>query len=411
MSSPPPEPVHDTPVIDMPLPPPGTMGPPTQYGWLRRECPLTRVRLPFGATAWYATRYEDVRDLIADPLLIRPTINDWPPRPDQAADDEPGLITMMELDGPQHAALRRALAEPFSVRAIRRRLPRLRRSADRLLDEFVAGGQPGDLVGGFLEPFPLLAMCDLVGIPYEDRGYFLPRADATLGALVTLDEGRQVTSQLREYISALLDRKRRKPADDILTELVHAWGRGPLDGESVVAFGLSMLVAGYRTSTMFLADAVVALLAAPGQYARLRDDRDLLPVAVEELLRYLPVMNGVVVLQAVEDIELHDRRIHAGDAVLPVLASANRDERVFADPDRLDLCRADNPHLTFGRGAHNCIGAHLARAQLTVGLEALFDHFPDLHVPDGHRPTWDDESPSKSPLTLPVSWRATTAAA
>ncbi|GAA2251026.1 MULTISPECIES: cytochrome P450 [Kitasatospora] len=410
MSSTPPEPAIEWPVIDLPLPPPGTMGPPEQYGWLRRQCPLAQVRLPAGATAWYATRYEDVRDLIADPRLIRPTINDWPPRHDRAADDEPGLITMMELDGPRHAALRRALAEPFSVRSIRRRLPRLRRSADRLLDEFVAGGQPGDLVGGFLEPFPLLAMCELVGIPYEDREYFLPRADAALGAILTLDEGRQVTAQLRDYIASLLDRKRRERADDILTELVHACGRGSLDGESVVNFGLSMLVAGYRTSTMFLGDAVVALLTVPGQYARLRDDRGVMPGAVEELLRFIPVMNGVVVLQAVEDIELHGRRIRAGDAVLPVLASANRDERVFADADRLDLCRADNPHLTFGRGAHNCIGAHLARAQLTVGLQALLDRFPDLRVPDGHHPTWDDESPSKSPLTLPVSWCATDAA-
>ncbi|MGK4579080.1 cytochrome P450 [Kitasatospora sp. HPMI-4] len=404
MDSTPPKPATDRPVIDLPLPPPGTMGPPTQYGWLRRRCPLAEVRLPIGATAWYATRYEDVRDLIADPRLIRPTINDWPPRPGAAAGGEPGLVTMMELNGPRHAALRRALAEPFSVRSIRGRLPLLRRSADRLLDGFTAGGQPGDLVGGFLEPFPLLAMCELVGIPYEDRGYFLPRADAALGAMLTLDEGRRVTSQLRGYIASLLDRKRREPADDILTELVRACEHGTVDGESVVNFGLSMLVAGYRTSTMFLADAVVALLTTPGQYARLRDDRGLMPGAVEELLRYVPVMNGVVVLQAVEDIELHDHRIHAGDAVLPVLASANRDERVFASADRLDLCRADNPHLTFGRGAHNCIGAHLARAQMTVGLEALLDRFPHLRVPEGRGPTWDDESPSKSPLALPVSW-------
>jgi cytochrome P450 len=393
------------PDIAMPIPPPGTMGPPTEHARLRRECPLARVRLPIGATAWYVTRYDDVRDLIADPRLIRPTINDWPPGACRAAgDDEPGLVTMMELNGPRHAALRRALAGPFSVRSIRRRLPCVQRAADRLLDEFAERGRPGDLVAGFLEPFPLLVMCELVGIPYEDSEHFLPMADAALGALITLDEGREVTRLLREYIHTLLDRKRREPADDILTRLVSDCDRGTLDEESVLNFGLSMLVAGYRTSTMFLGNAVLALLTEPGQYDRLRDDRDLLPGAVEELLRYVPVMNGVVVLQAVADIELHGRTIHAGDAVLPVLAAANRDEWVFPDADRLDLCRADNPHLVFGRGPHNCIGSHLARTELTVGLGSLLDRFPALHIADGHHPTWDDESPSKSPLTLPVDW-------
>ncbi|MFL4908263.1 cytochrome P450 [Streptomyces sp. MMS24-I2-30] len=399
-----PEPAVDVPVIDMPLPPPGTMGPPEEYGRLRRECPLAKVRLPIGATAWYATRYDDVKELVADSRLVRPSITDWPPRPGRTPGDEPGLITMMELEGPRHAALRRALSEPFSVRSVRSRLPRIRRSADRLLDPLVSGDQPGDLVVRFLEPFPVLVMCDLVGIPCEDSEYFLPRADAALGALLTLKEGREATQQLRAYVIALLDRKRREPADDILTGLVHACGRGTLDHESAVSFGLSMLVAGYRTSTMFLADAVLTLLTLPGAYARLRDHRDLMPGAVEELLRYVPVMNGVVVLQAVQDIELHGRTVRAGDVVLPVLASANRDGRTFADGDRLDLCRADNPHLAFGRGAHNCIGSHLARAEMTVCLEALFDRLPGLRPAEGHHPIWEDESPSKSPLTLPVNW-------
>lgn len=393
------------PVIDIPIPPPDSMGPPAEYRRLRRECPLARVRLPIGATAWYLTRYDDVREMIADPRLTRPSINDWPPGSDRAVvDDAPGLITMMEMDGPRHTSLRRALADPFSVRSIRRRLPRIRRAADHLLDEFLNGDRPGDLVAGFLEPFPLLVMCDLVGIPYGDREYFLPMADAALGATVTLEEGRKVTRRLREYVTALFDRKQREPGDDLLTRLVRKCRSGTLDGESVVNFGLSMLVAGYRTSTMFLADAVVILLTRPGRYADLRDGRDLMPRAVEELLRYIPVMNGVVVLQAVEDIALHDQTIRAGDAVLPVLASADRDESVFPDGGRLDLRRAHNPHIVFGRGAHNCIGSHLARAELAVGLEAMLDRFPHLHIAGGHEPAWNNESPSKSPLTLPVDW-------
>ncbi|MFE7974411.1 cytochrome P450 [Streptomyces shenzhenensis] len=391
-------------VIDLPIPPPGTMGPPQEYDRLRRECPLAKVRLPIDATAWYATRYNDVKHLIADPRFIRPSITDWPPRPGHTPHDEPGLITMMELEGPRHTALRKALCEPFSIRSIRNRLPRIRRTADQLLTPFTHSDQPADLVVRFLEPFPVSVMCDLVGIPYHDSEYFLPQADAALGAILTLQEGREATSHLREYITALLDRKRREPGDDILTTLVRECEHGTLDHDSAITFGLSMLVAGYRTSTMFLADTAHTLLTHPHHYAHLRDHPDLIPTAVEELLRYIPVMNGVVVLQATEDIELHGRTVQAGDALLPVLAAANRDETVFTDPDRLDLHRAHNPHLTFGRGTHNCIGAHLARAQLTVCLQALFDHLPHMRLAEGHTPIWEDDSPSKSPLTLPITW-------
>jgi nocardicin N-oxygenase len=393
--------------VEMPLAPTGAMGPPEEYKWLRAQCPFAKLEMPpdmAGLTTWYVTRYADVRELIADRRLIRPTINDWPPSATRPEDTGPGLITLMELDGPQHFAARRALGEVFSARSVRAYLPRLRQLADGLLDTFAADARTGDFVAGFAEPFPLLVMCDLVGIPYAERDYYLPMADAALGAMQTLEEGRQVTGRLRAYITSVIDRKRREPAGDILSHLVRACADGMLDEEAVISFGLSMLVAGYRTTTMFLANSVFTLLGKPDQYARLRDDRDLMPTAVDELLRYVPVMNGVVVLLATEDVELPGCTIRAGESVLPVLAAANRDEAVFADADELDLARADNPHLVFGRGTHTCLGIHLARAELSVGLAATLDRFPDLRLIDDQPPTWDDESPAKAPITLPVRW-------
>jgi cytochrome P450 len=370
--------------------------------------------MPMDATAWYATRYEDVRELFADPRLIRPTINDWPARPGQPADHGPRLVTIAELDGPRHAALRRALARPFSARAVRHQLPRIRRLAEQLLRAFQEDGRPGDLVAGFTDPFPLLVLCDLVGIPFEDRDRFLPVLEAALGGMVTSQEGRRVTDLLRGYVAELIARKRSRPGDDVLTLLVGQCDDGALTHDEVMAFGLSMLTVGFGISSFFLADSVHTLLHRPDLWARLRDDRELMPGAVEEFLRYMPVMNGTVILLATEDIDLHGRTIREGDAVIPVPASANRDERVFADPDRIDLGRTDagrtgactghGGHLAFGRGTHNCLGAHLARAELTVGLEALLDLFPRLHPAEGQEPAWDDESVTKSPLTLPVGW-------
>ncbi|GAA4533582.1 cytochrome P450 [Amycolatopsis samaneae] len=390
------------PIIDFPVPPPGTMGPPAEFAALRAHCPVARVRMDLGATAWYVTRYQDVRELVADPRLIRPTINDWP---DRSAGAEPGLITMAELDGPRHTALRRAVAEAFGAGAIRGRVPRIRGIADDLLARLRGDGEPGgDLVAGFTDPFPLLVLCDLVGIPPEERDRFLPVIEEGLSTMVTPAEADRTADLLRDYLAGLIARKRREPGRDVLSHLIGEWQAGRLSYEDLVVFGLSMLTVGFGTSAMFLANSVYALLTTPGKYARLRDDRDLLPTAVEELLRFVPLMNNFVILVATEDISLHGHTIAKDDAVLPVLAAANRDETVFTTSDGLDLGRPVNPHLAFGRGPHNCLGAHLARAQLTVGLGALLDAFPSLSLVDGQEPRWDDEAPNRTPLTLPVGW-------
>lgn len=387
-----------------PLPQPGSMGPPEEYEWLREQCPVARVQMPVEAKGWFVTRYADVRTLLADRRLVRPSIDQWPV-PVDGAPSEPALITMMEMDGPRHRALRTALAGAFSARAIRAYRPRIRQLAGRLLDEFEDQSRPADFVTGFAEPFPLLAVCDLVGIPYEDRHRFLGPADAALGAINTLAEGRKEAGKLRQYVLDLVRRKRSEPADDVLTDLVQRCDAGELDEEAVVNFGLSMLVAGYRTSTMFLANAVLTLLLRPDQFALLRDDRSLLPRGVDELLRFLPVMNGPVVLLATTAVDVSGTSIQAGEAVLPSIAAANRDGSVFDRPDHLDLGRTHNPHVALGRGAHNCVGAHLARAELEVGLDALFDRFPRLRlaVPESEIP-WEDHSPEKSPTHLPVDW-------
>ena len=311
---------------------------------------------------------------------------------------------MMELEGPGHTALRRALTDAFSVGTVRRRYrPHLRQLAADLLDSFAAGGPPGDLVAGFAEPFPLLMMCDLVVSRTRSASTSCPRPTPPLAPMQTLEEGpgHGATARVRHHADRPgSDGACRRPP----THLIRECDSGVLTEESVISFGLSMLVAGYRTTTMFVANSLLTLLAEPGQYARLRDHRELMPTAVEELLRYIPVMNGVVVLLATEDIELHGHTFHKGEGVHIVLAAANRDESAFPDPDRLDLGRVVNTHLIFGRGAHNCIGSHLARAELTVALEAVLDRFPALHLVDDQPPTWDDESPAKSPLTLPVGW-------
>lgn len=387
-----------------PLPPPGSVGPPEEYAWLREQCPVARVQLPVGVPGWFVTRHADVRALLADRRLVRPAIDDWP-EPAGGPRAEPGLVTMMEMGGEPHKALRAAVAGAFSARAVRGRRERIRQLADRVLDEFERGKRPADVVTGYAEPFPLLVLCDLVGLPHDERHLFLEPADAALGAMNTLAEGRRATRVLRCYLGELVQRKRAEPADDVLTDLVRRCDGGELDDEQVINFGLSVLIAGYRTSTMFLANAVLHLLRHPDRLALLHEDRDLLPRAAEEMFRFLPVMNGNVLLTATTSLEVAGTVIRAGDGVVPSVAAANRDGSVFDRPDDLCLGRGRNPHLAFGRGEHNCIGAHLARAELEIGLGALLDRFPGLRLAASENEIpWEDHAPAKSPLRLPVNW-------
>jgi nocardicin N-oxygenase len=393
--------------LELPLAPQGSMGPPEEYSWLRAQCPVAKLDVPaeFNTTMWYVTRHADVAALLNEPKCIRPTINEWPEIEGQKGlhQGRP-LVTMMEFNGPDHVALRRVVAEAFSNRSIAAARPRIRAMAEQMLDDLEAGPRPGDIVRDFTEPFPLRVMCELVGIPFEDRDYFLPMADAALGAMQTWEEGRSFSDELYRYIESIVARKRREPGDDILSRVVQECDRGAFGEEAVTAFGLSMLVAGYRTTTMFLGNSLVLLLSEPSRYVMLRDNRAVLTTAVEELLRFIPVMNGIVVLLATDDLELQGRTIRPGEAVLPVIAAANRDETVFPKADQLDLTRVDNPHVTFGRGSHNCLAALLARTEMLVALEAILDRLPGLRLADDQPATWDDTAPAKSPITLHVQW-------
>ncbi|MGH3830377.1 MAG: hypothetical protein ACRDRS_07970 [Pseudonocardiaceae bacterium] len=176
---------------------------------------------------------------------------------------------------------------------------RIREQADRLLDAVEAGGQPGELVGGFTEPFPLLVMCDLVGIPYAERERFVPLADAPFNVQLGLDNARRATALVHEYATELIERKRREPTEDILSDLVRQQEAGELTDEDVTTFGLSMLLIGHRTSAVFLTNAVLLLLTEPEQFLGVRAAGEVSSSAVEELLRYLPVMNAEVILQAI----------------------------------------------------------------------------------------------------------------
>ncbi|MEU5424984.1 cytochrome P450 [Streptomyces olivoreticuli] len=388
---------------------PGTAGPPCAYARLRDEQPVVKAQLPNGETGWLISRYEDARAAFADPRLVRPLLSAWPPREGEDA-PPPCLPTFLEMTGAHHERVRRAVLPLFGRRRLEFMEPRIRTMAEELIDTMTASAEGGtaDLIAAYVEPLPLRVLCETVGLPHEDRDVYLPHTLTLLGAAgLSMEEVLAALYTLQDYASELIGRKEREEGEDYIHLLLAESRRAgsELTRDDVVSFVVTMLMAGYKTNMQHTGNALLALLTHPEQMRKLRDAPEGIGTAVEELLRYVPLMNAINILVAEEDFTLHGQRIRAGDAVVPVPASANRDPAAFADPDSLDLTRTPNAHIAFGHGPHACTGGHLTRLQLGTAVRVLLERLPDIElaVPAESIP-WDESTPLRAPARLPVRW-------
>ncbi len=388
---------------------PGTAGPPCAYARLRAEQPVVKAQLPNGETGWLISRYEDARAAFADPRLVRPLLSAWPPREEEDA-PPPCLPTFLEMTGAHHERVRRAVLPLFGRRRLEFMEPRIRTMAEELIDTMTASAEGGtaDLIAAYVEPLPLRVLCETVGLPHEDRDVYLPHTLTLLGAAgLSMEEVLAALYALQDYASELIGRKEREEGEDYIHLLLAESRRAgsELTRDDVVSFVVTMLMAGYKTNMQHTGNALLALLTHPEQMRKLRDAPEGIGTAVEELLRYVPLMNAINILVAEEDFTLHGQRIRAGDAVVPVPASANRDPAAFADPDSLDLARTPNAHIAFGHGPHACTGGHLTRLQLGTAVRVLLERLPDIElaVPAESIP-WDESTPLRAPARLPVRW-------
>jgi cytochrome P450 len=393
-------------VRSYPFGPPDALRIHPYYEHLREQEPVSRVRLPYGGQAWLAVRYADVRTVMGDPRFSRAAAltRDEPrlgPTPLPA-----GILTM---DPPEHSRLRRLVAKAFTVRRTEQLRGRAQEITDGLLDAMIAAGPPADLVPALARPLPVAVICELLGVPFADRGDFelWSRALLTLDAPDS-DQIRAYLRSLRDYMAGLVEQRRQAPTDDLIGALVLARDeQDRLSEEELVSLCIGLLAAGHETTANQIGNFVVVLLTNPDQLHLLRDRPDLLPSAVEELLRYVPMAPSAAVPRwATEDVELSDGTIvRAGEAVLPARTVANRDPAVFADPERVDITRSPNPHLGFGHGVHHCLGAQLARVELQVALGALLARCPDLRLAVAAAElAWRPGMAIRGPLALPVTW-------
>ena len=367
---------------------PAALDPPAEWAELRERCPAAPVRFPSGDEAVVLTRYDDVRQVLSDPRFTRALT-----APDAArvtADESGGVFggdmagTMPE--GDVHREWRRLVGRAFTARRVTRARPRITAMAERLVDDMVAAGAPADLVSGFGFPLPVWVICDILGVPDSDRDRFAYWSDTMLSMTrYTREEIADSQEKFHAYLTAHIAAKRADPGDDLLSELIRITDTGDTALDELVLLGTAqgLLVAGHETTANMIGKMVAMLLSDRTRWERLLADRSLIRSATEEALRFDANPGFGMPRYLSEETEIGGVPLPKGTTVVCSLGAANRDERTFADAATLDLSRSLNPHLSFGAGAHACIGQALARTELQVVLDVLLRRLPslDLAVP------------------------------
>jgi cytochrome P450 len=375
------------------------------YAELRKREPLARVRLAYGEDAWLVTRYADVRTVLTDPRFGRAaSLERDEPRTGPEGTGQ-GLLAM---DPPEHTRLRTAVARAFTARRIEPLRPRVQRITDDLLDTIAGMAPPVDLLEHFALRLSVATICELLGVSAADHERIRVWADAMLSTSALPAELKtECAGAVYGYMMGLVHQRRQEPTDDLLGTLVQARDEQEhLSDDELIWMAIGLLIAGNENTALQLCDSVYVLLRNPAEPARLRARPDLIPHAVDELLRYVPLqVAGAFPRYASEDVELGGGVVRKGEPVIADLMSANWDEDVFDCPERLDFARGANPHLAFGHGPHHCVGAPLARLELQVALSALLRRFPDLRLAvSGDELKWNSGRLFRGPVELPVTW-------
>jgi len=346
------------------------------YRWMRENAPVYRDE---SGGVWGVALHEDVMRISKNPELFCSGQSSRP--------DAPAIPSMINMDDPQHKRRRNLVNRGFTPRRVRDHARKIRRICDELIDAVAEKGSC-DFVRDVAAPLPMIIIGDMLGVRPEDRDKLLrwsddmvASTDAAAPPEVTARAGAAAAEYIAYAVDVIRDRRARPPADDLMSVLVHAEIDGErLDDEALIQESLLILVGGDETTRHVITQGMEALIRHPEQRRLLVDEPARIPVAVEEMLRWVtPIKN--MNRTATADTELRGQRIRRGDKLLLLYHSANRDERVFDEPERFDVTRDPNPHVAFGGyGTHFCLGASLARLELRIMFERLLARIPEMEL-------------------------------
>ena len=392
----------DLPVVPAPRAMHCPLQPSPEFASWRDEPGLRRVMWN-GQPIWSVSRYQDIRTALVDPRLSAETLPDLI---EPSGDNKVPLI-FARIDDPEHQRLRRMMTSEFTFRRTEAMRPHIQKLVDEYLDAMIDNGPPSDIVRDFALPVPSMVIALLLGVPPEDLELFQHNTSAALDVRSTDEERVKCFIEMYQYIQELVARKEREPGDDLISRLIIDYvATGQLDNDTVAVNAVIMMQAGHETTANMIALGTVALLENPDAFARLgrTDDAAVIANVIEELMRYLSIVHAQVDRVAIEDLTIGGQLIRAGDKVLMNLPAGNWDPEFVDNPDVFDVDRSARGHVAFGYGAHQCIGANLARVEMQVAFATLARRLPGLKlaVPAGELRFKDADIYGMK--ELPVTW-------
>ncbi|RNG38090.1 cytochrome P450 [Streptomyces botrytidirepellens] len=344
----------------------------------RAKEPISKIWLPFGINGWLVTGYDETKAVLGKAKGFSSDFTNLAEKAIGVAEQQhPGGLGFS--DPPTHTRLRRLLTPEFTMRRLSRLTPRIHAIVEERLDEMAAAEGPVDLVEMFALPIPALVICELLGVPYEDRDDFQRYSTARFDLFGGANASLGAMSDSLTYLHGIVRKQRESPGDGLLGMLVKEHG-DEIDDQELAGLADGVLTGGLETTASMLALGTLVLLQAPEQFAAIRDQEDVVDRYVDELLRYLSVVQVAFPRFAREDMEIAGTKISAGDLVLCSLSGANRDEKLGPDMERVDPHRQTPSHLAFGHGIHRCIGAELAKMELRAAYPALVRRFPEMRL-------------------------------
>ncbi|WP_166463045.1 cytochrome P450 [Amycolatopsis acidicola] len=343
----------------------------------RENNPVSRLKLPFGLRAWLVSGYDEAKEVLAKASSFSNDYTNLVGTAAMSADQNPGGLGF--ADPPDHTRLRKLLTPEFTMRRLNRLTPRIHEIVDQQLDEMAAADGPVDLMQSFAFPIPSLTICELLGVSYEDRADFQRLSTVRFDLFAGAGASFGAISESLTYLLEIVKKQRESPGDGLLGMLVKEHG-DEIDDRELAGLADGVLTGGLETTASMLALGAIVLLRDRNTFELVRDNDDAINGFVEELLRYLTVVQVAFPRFAKEDIEIGGERIAEGDIVFVSLSGANRDAKLGQAMESFDATRDPAQHLAFGWGVHRCIGAELARMELRTAYPALVRRFPEMRL-------------------------------